>query len=153
MPLQYSADSGISWTEIEDKSGLFGASREPTYRFSDSEFIRTGEDVDINFWKDSEVLDEVPVLSSTDHGLSWTPVSSVPRGCVTIAVESSTDEVVHVLCNNGGVMSSKDRGRTWSQSFAPRIPDFDRFPDALKFRFKGEKLKETLPAPPITTGG
>ena len=152
MPLQYSADGGANWTEIEDKSGLFGASREPTYRFSDGEFIRTGEDVDINFWKDSEVLDEVPVLSSSDHGLSWEPVGSVPRGCVTIAVESSTDELLHLLCNNGGVMSTDDRGRTWWQSFAPRIPDFDAFPGQLRVRYQREKLKETSPAPPVVIG-
>ena len=153
MPLRYSADGGLNWTESDETGGIFGggASQEPTYRFSDGEFIRTGEDVDINFWTESEVLDEVPILSSTDNGVNWAPVGSIPRGCVTIAVESSRDELVHILCNNGAAISSTDRGRSWSESFAPRIPDFETFPGALKLRYQSEEIKSTSPPPPIIT--
>jgi hypothetical protein len=134
-PLLYSADDGNTWTALQEKSSIFGASRSPTYRFGDGELIRTGEDVDINFFKKSIAKNEVPVLSTTDDGVNWTPVGTVRRGCITIVVEASTDELLHILCTDGGTLSSQDRGRTWRQSLEPRIPDFDDFPGVLKLRY------------------
>jgi len=133
---QFSADDGYTWTALEEKVGLLGSSQAPTYRFKDGEFIRTGEGVDVNFFKDSEVKDQVPVLSTTDNGVNWTPIGAVPRGCTTMAVEASTDGLIYVLCSDGGTFSSKDRGRTWSLSLPSRTPDFDAFPGQLKIRYE-----------------
>lgn len=149
MPPRYSANNGISWTETEEKGGLMSAWTEPTYRFADGEYIRTGEDSDTTLWKGNVVLDEIPVLLSQDNGATWTPVGTVPRGCVAIAAEASTDELVLIMCTDGGMMSSSDRGNTWQQYLAPRLPDFDAFPAGLKVRYDQQKLKSTAPLPPV----
>ena len=128
---------------------LMSSWKEPTYRFADGEYIRTGEDSDTTLWKGNVVLDEVPVLLSQDNGATWTPVGTVPRGCVAIAAEASTDELVLIMCTDGGMMSSSDRGNTWQQYLAPRLPNFDVFPDGLKVRYDQQKLKSTAPLPPV----
>ena len=149
MPPQYSNDSGITWVETKEKSGLLSSWSEPTYRFSDGEFIRNGEDIDAGFFKSTVVLEEVPILSSQDDGLNWEPVGSVPRGCIRIAAEASTDSLVLMQCTDGGIVSSSDRGRTWQPYLEPRLPDFNAFPANFRIRYSEQKMRTTQPAPPV----
>ena len=137
-PLQYSTDNGFTWTTVAEKTGVFtGASRVPNYRFSDGEVLRTGKDADIRLFK-VEAKDQIAILSTTDDGATWTTVGSVPQGCSSLATEASRDELVYILCSNGAVLASQDRGRSWEESLAPRIPNFDDFPPGLKVRFQRE---------------
>ncbi|MBT8082315.1 MAG: hypothetical protein KJP08_00635 [Gammaproteobacteria bacterium] len=148
-PPRYSMDNGNSWQETEEKGGIFSWWKVPTYRFANGEFLRTGEDTDFSLWKGYTALDDVPVLLSQDNGVSWAPVGSVPRGCITIAPEVSTDELLYILCTDGSTLSSSDRGVSWRPSSSKRIPEFDEFPGALKIRYNREKLDSTSPAPPV----
>lgn len=134
--LVYSDDYGHSWTASKDARNFFlGASETPTYRFSDGVLVRTGNDVKRSLFS-SEVLPTVPVNATSDNGTTWEQVGEVPPGCTTLAVEASTDALLHLLCTDGRILSSEDRGANWSELLNPRIPEFEDFPRELRFRYQ-----------------
>ena len=146
---RYSSDQGLTWVRTREKGGMLESWLTPTFRFSNGEFIRTGDDVDVRIFRESKVLEKVPVLLSTDYGLNWDTVGHVPRGCLYMAPEASTDDRLYILCNNGGTLTSEDRGRTWQPSSPRRIPDFESFPEGLKVRYDREELGANSPLPPV----
>ena len=122
-PMQHSADDGRHWSAPIKEPASFGAGWKPTYRFADGELIRTGQDEQFRFssftW---EMTDSVPFLSTTDAGVTWTAVGTAPAGCVDLAVEASSDDRVHILCIDGRIVSSVDRGT--------QLDRLERLPDA-----------------------
>lgn len=154
-PLRYSEDGGRTWSAVREEGNIFiGPVKRPSYRFTDGEIIRPGEDQHFHWLRlDYEVSDSAPVLSTMDDGISWTTVGSVPPGCADIAVEASHDDGVYILCEDGRLLVSDDRGRNWGEAQGVRaVPGFVDFPAELKVRFsQDDEMGEHRPVyvPPV----
>ena len=158
--ISYSEDEGRTWnaSKAEDpfQFNWQGSSPyRPSYRFADGEIIQTAQDIRLRFsWmegSDFETRDSAAVLSTTDDGVSWANVGSVPTSCLDIAVEASTDEAVHILCDDGRVIVSIDRGRNWQEVQREwEVPNLEDFPAPLKVRFThGENVQEQQSIAPM----
>ena len=141
-PMQYSEDGGLTWNATQAEGGLLAhlVHKKPSYRFADGEIIRPGRDERFR-WRTGifEMSDAAPIMSTADDGATWEEIGSVPPGCLDMAVEASTDDRVHILCDDGRLIVSDDRGRSWQDAQGGReVPEFEDFPAPLKFRFERE---------------
>lgn len=71
----------------------------------------------LNLLLGSEILKEVPFYHSKDMGKTWHQTGSLPRQCNQFKSEHASEHHFIVLCDNGNLMQSTDKGKTWTLLF------------------------------------
>lgn len=121
-PPLVSRDGGSNW-EPYQRLGQF---HEPPYVFEDG--TELGIDNDASFvligWQRRASID---VLASADKGASSTTIGHLSYGCGRLESTISTDARLFARCNDGTLLMSTDRGRTWARD-ADRSPKREEIP-------------------------
>lgn len=107
---KYSTDGGASWHQTKVKESNL-------YLDSDGALYYVADGYTLNLLLGSSILEQVPVHKSTDKGRSWSIIGNLPTLCDQFLSNQSSDQAFWVLCSNGDVMLSKDKGKNWETSF------------------------------------
>lgn len=130
-PLLYSRDQGLSWQRLSQNKDVTPTHNRP-YLFTDGTILTLQEMDKIKFLSKLNVYDEVKVKRSTDQGMTLKEIAQLPKGCETFAHNISTDDLIHVSCDNGELYGSNDRGESWHPVHVGYQTDFEDFSNKLK---------------------
>lgn len=118
-PPQVSRDHGGHWEQFH----RLGQFHERPYVFEDGAVLGTDNDSSFALfgWKRREKVD---VLISADKGVTHTTAGQLAYGCGLIEAAISTDALLFARCFDGTLLTSGDRGRTWTRESSRSVrPD------------------------------
>lgn len=109
-PPRVSRDRGASWEQFH----RLGQFHQRPYVFEDGTALGTDNDSSFVFfgWKKREQVD---VLVSADKGVTHATAGQLAYGCSLIEAAVSTDALLFARCYDGALLTSSDRGRTWTR--------------------------------------
>lgn len=107
---QISTDKGESWQVTSVKENQIFMDTSGALYHIDKGFS-------LNLRLGSNIMQKVPFYQSKDMGKTWQQIGSLPRQCNQFKSEHANDNDFIVLCDNGNLMQSTDKGKTWTLLF------------------------------------